>query len=285
MRRVASCFLLGMALAQQSVPAPSQSPDIVLAAVARDQSLLTGGIGPSNRLGQGKVAVEPLVLLSPSGEWKNVPCSSGTGKGCQKFARDYLSKPHSYTVVSTDGKGATIHAAPATLSECYDYVGKGTYSDGPIIDSAIASSSPDIFEDTEPSKNPDKHEVATIRRTLAVLVPKKLDSARRLRFIGVRLEGHDLMVVQRTYADLANPDERAQFIFVIGAINQDRFQILHWKKNVVDEEESMLGTIRLKSGREFLITVTSDPESHGYRIYGFRDGKLTMVYSGGGSSC
>jgi hypothetical protein len=112
MDRVVSCFLLALvtaALAQQPEPKPAQDADIMLAAVARDQSLLTGGIGPSNRLKQGKVAVEPMVRLTSAGEWKNVPCAPG-GKGCQKFEREYLSKPHSYTVISAEGKGAAIHA-------------------------------------------------------------------------------------------------------------------------------------------------------------------------------
>ncbi len=287
MRRVVSCFLLGVittAPAQQSVPAPAQSPDIMLAAVARDQSLLAGGIGPSNRLRQGRIAVEPMVRLTSAGEWKNVPCAPG-GKGCRKFEREYLSKTHSYTVISPGGKGATINAAPATLNECYDFVGKGTYSGSSIANSAIAASSSEMFEDAEPFRNLDKHEIAIIQRSLARLIPKKLDSTRRLRFIGIRLEGHDVVVVQRAYSDFASPDERAQFVFVIGTIEQDQFQTLHWKKNMVDEEESVIGTIRLKSGRDFLITTVSDPETHSYRIYGFREGHLVMVYSGGGSSC
>jgi hypothetical protein len=50
-------------------------------------------------------------------------------------------------------------------------------------------------------------------------------------------------------------------------------------------EERVLGTIRLKSGRDFLITVVPDPESQSFRVYGIRDGHLALIYSGGGSSC
>jgi hypothetical protein len=39
-----------------------------------------------------------------------------------------------------------------------------------------------------------------------------------------------------------------------------RFTILHWKENTGDEDESMVGVIRLKNGREFLITSVRDPE-------------------------
>jgi hypothetical protein len=226
-----------------------------------------------------------MVRLTAGGEWKNVPCASGSGEGCEQFGRDYLSKSHSYTVISPDGRGAIVHAAPATLSECHGFVGKGTYSGASIPDSAIAASSSELFEDPRPLRNLDKQEVAIIQRSLQRLIPKKLDSIRNLRFVGTKLEGHDIVVIQRSYLDLASPDERAQFVFVIGAIEQDQFQALHWKKNMEDEDESVIGAIRLKSGREYLITTVSDPESHMYRIYGFREGRLVMVYSGGGSSC
>jgi hypothetical protein len=64
-----------------------------------------------------------------------------------------------------------------------------------------------------------------------------------------------------------------------------RADVLHWKENTRDEEERLLGTIRLKSGREFLITVVTDPESQSFRVYGIRGGQLQLIYSGGGSSC
>ena len=68
-------------------------------------------------------------------------------------------------------------------------------------------------------------------------------------------------------------------------VEPHRFHLLYWKQNTEDEDERLLGTIRLNSGHDFLITVVSDPEGHWYRVYGIRDGKLTQVYSGGGSSC
>jgi len=43
--------------------------------------------------------------------------------------------------------------------------------------------------------------------------------------------------------------------------------------------------IHLKSGRDFLITSINDPEGHTFHVYGLRNGKLVLVYSGGGSSC
>jgi hypothetical protein len=46
--------------------------------------------------------------------------------------------------------------------------------------------------------------------------------------------------------------------------------ILHWKENAGDEDESLLGIIRLKNGREFLITSVRDPEGQWFRVYGIR---------------
>jgi hypothetical protein len=41
----------------------------------------------------------------------------------------------------------------------------------------------------------------------------------------------------------------------------------------------------MKSGRDFLITTVSDPESQSFRVYGMVSGRLALIYSGGGSSC
>jgi hypothetical protein len=76
-----------------------------------------------------------------------------------------------------------------------------------------------------------------------------------------------------------------KFIFAIGSQENGRFQVLYWKDDIEDENEQVLGTIHLKSGRDFLITTISDPESQIFHVYGMRNGKLSLVYSGGGSSC
>jgi hypothetical protein len=98
-------------------------------------------------------------------------------------------------------------------------------------------------------------------------------------------------VVQRDFAHYAsNPKndtgmDSLKWIFAIGAMQNAGLKILYWKKNIEDENEQVLGTIHLKGGRDFLITTDSDPESQTFHVYGIREGKLTLVYSGGGSSC
>ena len=227
-----------------------------------------------------------LARLTQSGEWKSLPCGPDNQKNCLKFAHEYLSKPHSYTVISADGKGATIRAAPTTLGECYGFSGTGTYSGAALANSAIAASSDEFFADSTPPRHLAKEESAAVRKALARLIPMRLDSTKQLRIFALRLEGQDMLVIQRAFADIATPENgRPKFIFAIGTMNQHRFHVLRWKQNTEDEEERLLGTIRLKSGREFLITVVSDPESQSFRVYGIRDGQLLLIYSGGGSSC
>lgn len=280
------CVAFATALAQQPVSTPSQDADVMLAAVSRDQFMFIGGIGSGKWTGRGTVVVEPLASLTQSGEWKSLPCNPSNQKNCVKFAHEYLNKPHAYTVISADGRGATIHAAPTTLNECYGFSGTGTYSGAGLAKSAIAANSGEFFADSTPPRNLDKEESAASRKALARLVPKRLHSTKQLRISALRLEGQDMLIVQRAFVDMATPENGPpEFIFAIGTIDQGRFHILHWKQNTEDEEERLLGTIRLKSGREFLITVVRDPESQSFRVYGIRDGHLTQVYSGGGSSC
>ena len=100
-----------------------------------------------------------------------------------------------------------------------------------------------------------------------------------------RLEGHDLTVIQRTYIDIGDRPGNYKVIFAIGTLDRGQFHILRWKQNTGDEQETMLETVALKNGRQFLLTVANDPESHWYRVYGFRAGRLALIYTGGGSSC
>jgi hypothetical protein len=68
-------------------------------------------------------------------------------------------------------------------------------------------------------------------------------------------------------------------------MDHGQFHLLQWKENTGDEDEVVLGTVRLTNGRDFLVTTVADPEGQWFRVYGIRDGKLVVVYSGGGSSC
>lgn len=264
---------------------PSQAAvRIMVAAVSRDESMLRGGIGSRKWTGRGTVVVEPMAFVTESGEWSSLPCASGTGKNCLKFEHDYLSKGHVYVVVSSLGKGATVRAKPTTLSECFDYTGTGTYSGAAIETAAIASSSPESFADSDPVRPLSSEDTLAIRTLLGGLVPKKLDSTKGIRILSVHLEERELYIIQRAFTDVPE-GERRSLIFGIGVVESHRFRVLHWKQNTQDEDERVLGTMRLKTGRDFLITVVSDPESHFYRVYGIRAGRVTLMYYGGGSSC
>lgn len=263
----------------------------IVAAVSRDESMLTGGISSGGWTAEGTIVVEPLAHLTSSGEWSGLPCSSRANdtsagrKNCLKFAEQYLSKPHDYTVISADGYGAAVHASRTTLSECYDYTGPGTYSGTAIQRSAIAVSSTAFFAESVPPTLLDYEESIAVRKALNAFAPKRLDLTEALRVFGIRLEGHNMFVIQRAYSDIANKLQPYKLIFGIGTMRRGQFYALYWKQDSEDEQESLLGTIRLKNGREFLITAVSDPESHFFRVYGIRAGRLTMVYTGGGSSC
>jgi hypothetical protein len=274
------------ALAQQPLQATSQDADVMVAAVSRDGCMFCGGIGPGIHMAAGAVTVEPLGYLSQSGEWKALPCGKDWPKTCIRFAREYLNKPHDYTVVSADGQGATIQAAPTRLSESRGYSGQGTCSGGTIVNSAIAASSTDLFAEAAPLRLLGEEEARSIRSALGRRVPQKLGSIRWIRVFSTRLEGLDLFVAQRSYSDIAAyTDARYDFVFTIGTMNQGRFKILYWKKDTEDEKERVLGTIHLKSGRDYLVTTVSDPESQWFRVYGILNGEVALVYSGGGSSC
>ena len=256
----------------------------MLAAVSRDEDLLRGGIGPSKWTGQGRVAVEPLAFVSEDGTWTSIPCSTDKQGNCLKFEREYLSKPHDYTVVGSDGYGAAVHAKPTSLSECFDYGTTGTYSGNTIKRSTIAASSGQPFTETEPIRPMGKKDTLAIRALLTKFVPNKLDSPNGVKVLVVTLNDQELYVLQRAFEDMPEDGHRS-LVFGIGVVQPHAFHLLYWKKNTQDENERVVGTLHLKSGHDFLITVVSDPESHSYHVYGIRGGRLSLVYAGGGSSC
>ena len=136
---------LALSSAGQAPPSPTPTGLAMVAAVSRNDAFLFGGISTGNMTATGTVSVEVLAYLSPSGEWVNHSCAQSYSKGCDQFAHDYLAKAHDSVVVSADGRGTTVHAAPVTLDECYDYSGIGTYDGDSMSGTAIAASSPAIF--------------------------------------------------------------------------------------------------------------------------------------------
>jgi hypothetical protein len=279
---IASTLLREYAVESSSAP-PSQ---VVLAAVARDRGLLKGGIGPGSRTSAGRVVAEPFVRLSETGQFTKLPCQSDETKQCEQFAREYLSKPHIYSIVSPDGYEATVHADAARLSECNDYVGGGTYSGAPLRRSAVAAATGDFFVAAPPLTLLGAKDTAAVGKLLKRVMAEKLTSAKNLQAWSVNLGGHDVVVVQRAYEDVQDQDsQRGSLVFTIGELERLRFHVLHWKRNTDDEEERVLGTIKLQSGQDFLVSVVSHPEGHFYRIYSFQQNQLKVVYQGGGSSC
>ena len=277
-----SAVIASGALAQQARPtkgAPAGNEMVV--AVTRSGSYLTGGLGGARKAAEGSAYIEQIAWLSPSGDWKRLPCDRKSLKGCLQFEHDYLKKSHSYIVVSADGRGAAIHAEPTALSECYNYSGKGTYEGGVIRDTAIAADSTESFTEGESAKRITPENPTAILKAIAKRAPDRNYEAKSLRVYSVTLEGQSLTVVQHAFED----NGADGLLFGIGVMQEGQFQFQHWKADIDDEEERVLGVIHTKGGRDFLITSVSDPESQVFRIYGIHKGKLTMVFEGGGSSC
>lgn len=295
MIRLWSAVLIGSiataVVAQQATRNHSPNAAIILSAVSRDGSVLVGGISSAELAPQGKVFVEPMGRLTPTGEWIGLPCSSHTPdtadgpKRCIAFEHQYLSKPHVYTVVSARGYGTPIHAASTSLDDCYGYTGTGSYPGMSIRKFAVAASTAQSFEKIAPPHRLGQDANVAVYDALKELVPKKIDTTRELQLFGVRVEGHDIIVIQRAFADVAKtPAEKDHLIFAIGRMGEGKFHILDWKQDE-EENQTLLGTIALKNGRQFLITTVSDPEGQWFRVYGIRAGHLVLVYTGGGASC
>lgn len=293
MRRFVITGLIAAAAMGASSPHPARTchhrTDTIILAVSRDDGFI-GGISCCDRTKHGSIAEKPIGRLSSSGAWSPLTnCSSDDSSGCKVFEQNFLSKRHDYRVVSHDGYGSIVRVGPMKLSDCYGYSGMGTYSEGEIDSSAIASSVPGLFtQDLSPQllKSPNSKPILD---AISSKVQGGLSSRRYFKFYSVHLGGRNLIVVQRALQDYANKPNTSSLtldsIFSIGVIRDGQFKILLFKSNTEDEDEIILGMIRLRNGREYLVTSVHDPEGQWFRVYGIRDGNLRIVYSGGLSDC
>jgi hypothetical protein len=277
-------------VSQQFPPSPSTSAKVMMLAASRDDSVLAGGISTGKMMPDRRVDVAPLAWLSSSGEWSGFRCTEDHPKACNTFERDYLKKPHTYRVVSGDGRGAIVKVDTMELDhECFGYGGQGTYSGAPMAYAGVAASSPDIFSRGRSAKRLSSRDAEPVRNAFAATVGKKLDSMKELRIYSLSLEGQELFAVQRAFQDYGSTphgDVQLNFIFAIGRMSNGRFHLLSWQNRVnTDENEQILGMVHLRSGRDFLVNTVSHPEGQYFRVYGIRDGKPTVVYWGGGGGC
>src|SRR6266481_1969008 len=109
MNNVWTWFLLAaflLAPSHQSTPTPSHDSGVMLAAISFNARM--AGMGSGKKAANDPVFVEPFARLTSSGEWQSLPCfadrdgrryDDGQQAACSKFAKEYLSKPHTYTVV------------------------------------------------------------------------------------------------------------------------------------------------------------------------------------------
>jgi len=170
--------------------------------------------------------------------------------------------------------------------------GKGKFSAGAIRAAAVAAERADLFSVGASEHRLAESDAAPMRKALAKAAGSKLDTTKELRVYAANLEGHDLLIFQRAFQDWSSkprysPPNMPEFeeVFAIGSMNNGKFRLLKWKENTGDDNEQILGVIHLRGGHEFLISASCDPEGNEYRVYGYRDGKLVMIFQGGGGGC
>lgn len=267
---------------------------VMLTAVSRDASVLSGGISTGIRSQQGIANLEQIAWLTPSGTWQDLPCNyhrvtdADTAR-CRDFAASYLAHPHTYTIVSADGSGATVESSPARLANCYSFASQGLYSGQPLERTALAASDPARFSPGHPLTPILGEEYQHTLKAVAAAAPVHLRTLAGVRLYRLQWSGHSLVVVERSFTDFSSSSPsivpNVRFLFAMGEMEHGRFQTLFWKKNTSDANEQVLGSVVLKSGKEFLVTSVNSPQAQFFRIYAMRNGRIQMVFSGGGSSC
>jgi hypothetical protein len=292
---LAGLLLAGMAVGG-AVPAWGATPasGIMIAAVSRNESVLAGGISTGKWTPDGVAVVEPLAWLSPNGQWADLPCNyrwvTDADLGlCRAFAQSYLAEPHAYTIVSTAGFGDTLLTPPMELGNCDSFGATAPYAGAAVEDSALAASEPGQFL-SPPALLPEANAgYDALFRAFAAAAPVPAARMEGVRFFHLTLDGHALVVAQRSFLDFANagPSDAStvKLIFAMGEMERGRFHLLFWKRNETEENEQVLGTLQLKDGEQFLLTSVNTPEAQFFRAYAMQNGHLRLVFQGGGYSC
>ncbi len=289
---VAFASMPGFAAPQENIAPPRDG--IMLTAVSRDGSVLIGGISTGIRSPQGIASVEQIAWITPSGLWQDLPCNyhwvtDADIARCRDFAAAYLAQFHNYTIVSPDGFGGSVQAAPARLDDCYSFATHGIYSGEPIQRTAIAASDPSAFLPSRPIEPINPLHYQKVLAAFAAASPVPLGTLAGIRLYRTQWNGHSLILVERSFTDFSSASPsvvpNVKLIFAIGELVQGKFHVLFWKRNTADANEQLLGTITIKNGSEFLITSVNSPEAQFFRVYAMRNGHIRMIFSGGGSSC
>jgi hypothetical protein len=283
----------------------------MVVAVARDTNVYADGTTYGEVMKDGQVAVDPLAWLTVAGDWKRIDCDSDHEAACTRFDREYLKRPHTYSVVSADGRGGVIRVEKMSLTphddpdSCFGYGGTGTYSGATITYATVAASSASPFSVGPSAKRISEKEAKPIWEAFAATAKEKLESAAEyqtlagvvdsdptfeLRFYSVHLGGREYIVVQRAFQEGADEPGNAKHnygmdtVLAVGRMDHGHFDLLCWQRTD-DEDERFLGVIHLRNGKDYIVDTVSDPESQFFRIYGIRNGTVAQLFEGGGGGC
>lgn len=282
----------GWAAAQAQPPAAHGA--VMLTAVSRDASVLTGGISTGIRSPRGIASIEQIAWLTPSGAWQDLPCNyhwvtDADIARCRDFATSYLGLSHTYTIVSADGYGAIVESSPVRLDNCFSFASQGIYSGHPLERTALAASAPGVFSPGQPLTPLGGDEYQHTLQAFAAASPVHLRTLAGIRLYRLQWSGRSLIVVERSFTDFSSSTPsvvpNVKLLFAIGHMAQGHFHILFWKHNTADANEQVLGAVNLKSGKEFLVTSVNSPQAQFFHIYAMQHGRIQIVFSGGGSSC
>lgn len=294
--------LLGCSVS--SFAAAGSEQGVMLVAVSRQDALLTDGISSGRLLGPGELDVEPLARLTAEGRWLALPCVSAApnpasdlvvgagdsylpGSACQQFVQGYLSQIRSYTLVSSYGFGLNLTAYPLHPAACINLEGQGSYDGSSMPYSAVAASSTSQFLPAPRFLRLEGEAYQAMLRRFSAVAPIPVAKMQGVRLYALSLGGQTFVVIERSFTDFSStaPSVLANvpFVFGIGRLVGGRFHLLFWKKNLEQENEQLIGNVRLKNGQDFLVTSVNTSEAQFFRVYGLREARLQIVFEGGGS--
>ena len=283
-------FVLALSSASTalSVTPPHQTHkrEILIVAVSRDASLLTGGIeGPSNLAGN-KVQLGIVGMLKPDGKIRKVLCDSDDQSECSAIESRYLSRPTTYRTISLS-RGRVVTSIPTKVSDCYETSGMGTLRLR-NVQTALGATDTSAFGLVNAVGKVTSEQRRLLQVAASELIARQSASLPVLslnRFESVRLDGKSEVLLIAEGSSLA--EKSYSMFFGVWRTMAGNYQLL--LSNVAsgfEEPENYIGTIRLRrESSDYIVTSTRNSEGYRFNMYALRHDHLVRVFQGGGGGC
>ncbi len=260
--------------------------EILMVALSRDTSLLSGGLETPHNLAGNKVQIGIVGMLTPDGKIRNVLCDSDNQSECSTIESHYLSRRTRYQTISLS-QSEVVTTIPTKLSDCYETSAVGTLQMS-NVQTALAATNTSVFGLVKAVDEATSKERQVLQIRASELIVRK-DASLPVplldRFEKVRLNSKSEVLLVAEGSILTGKNY-SMFFGIWRKMAGNYRLLLSNTDSGFEEPENYIGTIRLKrETSDYIVTSSRDPEGYRFNIYALHRDHLVKVFQGGGGGC